>query len=174
MKRFPVLIIAALALFTSLSSTAQVRTRTMGPVTVGAVPTFYGVVPNTITTTVTADTLGVSDTIAYVLPVSASYAYTPFISVGWKKIGAGTATITALFFQGNTANNCTSPVLAGSANATYTKTLTYSATTTTPSFIDFNADSAKLTAPYMKIYYRTSATASVQGSINTGLTIKHK
>jgi hypothetical protein len=174
MKSLKVFILAAVALCLTMGSSAQLRTRTMPGVSVGSTPSFYGVSPNTISTTVTADTLGVSDTIAYVVPVNANYTYVPFLSTGWKKIGSGTATITVLFFQGNTPGNCSSPVLAGSANATYTKTLTYSATSTTPSYIDFNADSAKVSAPYLKIYYRTSATASVQGSINTALVVKHK
>lgn len=160
--------ISLFAIMAILSTTvsAQLRTKIVLPVNIGN-NIILGTLPNTITGTGLADTLGVSDTISYIIPVNGTLRYLPFISIGWTKIGSGTATITASFYQGNTSSNCSSTVKAGSANGVYTKTLTYSATTTTPSYIDFLSDSAKVSGKYLKVQYITSSTASVQGSIIT-------
>lgn len=169
--------ISLFAIMAILSTTvnAQLRTVTTGPVNRGN-NIIVGSFPNTITGKGTADTLGVSDTIAYVIPVSGSYKYLPFLSIAWTKIGSGTATITAAFYEGNTPTGCTNQIKAGSANSAYTKTLTYSASTgiSTPTFIDFLSDSAKVSGQYLRVVYTTSSTASVQGSIltNVGTTIQ--
>ena len=144
-------------------SSAQLRTTTIAPVFKGN-SVALGVNPNTITGVGTADTLGVSDTIAYIIPFQGPYKYIPYVSFGWTKIGSGTATLVASFYQGNTPYNF-SPVKAGSSNATYTKTYTLSASGT--NFIDFLADSAKVSGRYLKVQFMTSSTASVQGSVNT-------
>ena len=149
-------------------SQAQLRTKTVQAVNKGY-NIVLGQVPNVVNAGVLADTLGVSDTIAYVIPVVGPNRYLPFLSIGWAKIGSGTATITAAFYEGNTATNCSNAIKYGSANGTYTKTLTYSASTTTPTFIDFLADSAKVSGQYLRIVYTTSSTASVQGSILTNV-----
>ena len=153
----------AVGLLTAINSNAQLRTKVVPTVNLGNYTTL-GVYPNTITGIGTADTLAVSDTVAYIIPFNGIYRYTPFLSVGWTKIGSGTATVTAQFYQGNSQYNFT-PIKAGSANSNYTKTFTLSSSTA--NFVDFLADSAKVSGRYLKITYTTSSTASVQGSIVT-------
>ena len=148
----------------SVAVNAQLRTNSnIAPVQRGSSVTL-GSLPYTVYGIDTADTLAVSDTIAYVIPFTGSYQYIPFVSFGWTKIGSGTATVTASFYQGNTPYNFVS-VKAGSANSVYTKTFTLSASGT--NFIDFLADSAKVSGRYLKVQFMTSSTASVSGSVNT-------
>lgn len=168
MKSLKFSIFALLLVLTTLTQ-AQLRTKVVSPIVPGTYLSNYNVFgnyPNTITGLGTADTLAVSDTIAYVVPIQTNYQYLPFLSFGWTKIGAGTATITASFYQGNSQYNFT-PLKAGSANTTYTKTFTLSASGT--NFVDFLADSVKVSGRYLKIQYTTSSTASVSGSVVTVL-----
>jgi len=172
MKKILFLIVIAFSFF---AASAQTRSRVLSPLTVGN-NIILGTAGNTISGTGTADTLAVTDSIAYILPINAPLAqfYLPYLSIGWTKIGSGTATVTANFFQGNTSSNVLDPVKAGSANNTYTKTLTFSATTTTPSYINFLNDSAKISGRYLKIQFITSSTASVQGSIATNVNTAYR
>lgn len=159
MKRF---ILFAILIAFSAVSFAQLPTRTK------VLPTFnagsqsaFGVNGYTVGGGV-ADTLAVTDTLQYIYPVSNTTRYLPFVSLQWTKIGAGTATVTAAFYQGNTNGNLTT-VKSGSANTAYTKTLTFSATGV--NYIDLLADSCKISGNFLGIRFFTSNTASVQGTI---------
>lgn len=163
MKKIFYLLAFSVCLITASQSQAQLRTKVVSTVNLGNYTTL-GVYPNTITGIGSADTLAVSDTVAYIIPFNGIYRYTPFLSFGWTKIGAGTATIVATFYQGNSQYNFTA-VKAGSANTAYSKSFSLSSSAT--NFVDFLADSAKISGRYLKIVYTTSSTASVQGSIVT-------
>lgn len=165
MKQFIKVFLFAIIILAGFSALkAQTRSRVMPSVTAGY-STVFGTTGYTVSGSGTADTLAVSDSIGYIYPVSATNRWLPFLSFAWTKIGAGTATLAAKFYQGNTSTNCVSPIYAGSANTAYAKSYTLSASTTTPQFVDFYADSAKITGKYIKVLFYTSNTASVQGSI---------
>lgn len=163
MKRLKSFLLFALIALICTCANAQLRTKIVSPISIGSYGVF-GTFPNTITGLGSADTLAVSDTVAYIVPITGQNRYLPFLSFGWTKIGSGTATLTATFYEGNSTNNF-KQLLSGSANAAYTKSFTLSASST--QFVDFLADSVKVSGRYLKIQYLTSNTASVQGSIVT-------
>lgn len=109
-----------------------------------------------------ADTLVVSDTVQYPIIVSHSQGLKPFIQMYWQKIGSGTATVTATFWQSNDGTTYNA-IPKGKAQSAYSKTLTLSATGTT--FISFANDTALFEGQYLKIRYVTSSTASVKGKM---------
>jgi hypothetical protein len=108
------------------------------------------------------DTLVVSDTIQIPIVVNHSAIVKPQIQMYWQKIGSGTATITASFWESNDGTNYTQ-ILKGKAQGAYTKTLTLTATGTT--FVSFPLDTAILQGRFLKIRYITSSTASVKGKM---------
>lgn len=112
----------------------------------------------------TKDTLAVSDTIAYIIPVEHTNLVNFYQTFTWTKIGAGTATLDLQFFQSNNGINWFS-VKQGVAMGDYTKTFTLAATGTNE--VDFARDTATFSGRYLKIQYKTSATSSVQGSVAT-------
>lgn len=161
MKKLLTIIAIFASLAISVSANAQLRSKVV-PALNGGNSITLGTIGTTISGTGVSDTLAVSDTIAYIVPINSIYRYTPFLSFGWNKIGSGTATVTATFYQGNSPYNFTQ-CKAGSANNLYSKSFTLSASGT--NFVDFLADSVKVSGKYLKIQYMTSGTASVQGSV---------
>lgn len=110
------------------------------------------------------DTLAVSDTIAYIIPLDHTNNMNLYHTFKWTKIGAGTATMDVQAFQSNNGTDWFA-VKKGVLQTAYTKTFTLSATGAGE--IDFNADTALISGRYLKVQYKTSSTASVQGSIAT-------
>lgn len=108
------------------------------------------------------DTLVVSDTVQYPIRISHSKLLKPFIQMYWQKIGAGTATVTATFWQSNDGVTYNA-IPKGKNQTAYSKTLTLSATGTT--FISFTADTVVFEGQYLKVRYITSSTASVKGKM---------
>lgn len=116
-----------------------------------------------------SDTLQVSDTVAYVIPVTHTNNVDFFSDIYWNKIGSGTATITVTYYQSNDPYNfgTGSQLTAGVAKSAYSKTITGSASGWT--YINFAQDSVNFAGRYLKIEYMTSSTASVGGKIFTRL-----
>lgn len=110
------------------------------------------------------DSLQVSDSIAYIIQVTHSNVIVPYFTWEWTKIGAGSATITLSFLQSGDGITYF-PMKTGYAQATYTKTYSTIAAST-PYEVNMISDSATFTGRYLKIYYITSATASVKGKIH--------
>lgn len=113
-----------------------------------------------------SDTLQVSDTVAYVFPVNHTNDVDLYQSFYWNKSGAGTATLTVLFFQGNDPYNLTA-VTKGVLQSAYTKAFSLSASGW--NYISFANDTARFTGRYLKVEYMTSNTASVGGKVFTRL-----
>ena len=110
------------------------------------------------------DSLMVSDTAQYVIPVTHVNTVLPFLSTYWSKIGSGTATVTVNFYQSNDPTASTFiTVKKGKALAAYTKTLTYSASGWNA--ISFAQDTAKFEGRYLMVEFITSSTASVRGKL---------
>lgn len=109
-----------------------------------------------------SDSLQVTDTIRYIIPVSHTNDVQPYYTLTWTKIGAGTATITQNWYQSNDNINWF-PIQKGVAQTNYTKTFSPSATTAYE--VDFAKDTARFNARYIQVQFITSATASVKGKI---------
>lgn len=150
------LLIAAFGLLT-VKTQAQARSFIVPAVNQGTYTDLGGIYP-----TITQDSLQVSDSIAYIVPVLHTGKVIPYLNWQWTKIGAGTATVTLSFLQGNDPTNLF-PIKAGVGQTTYTKTYTLSATT--PEEVDFARDTAQFNGRYLKIYFITSNTASVKGKL---------
>ena len=158
MKKFIFFVLASLAF---ISVDAQTRTRTTANITQGDyidLGTYY----------TNGDTLQVTDTVAYIIPITQTNDLFPYFNVYWNKSGSGTATVTVTFYQSNSPDNSTNfkPVVAGVAQSTYTKTLTLSASGWAND-ISFARDTARFEGRYLKVQYVTSNTASVGGKIFT-------
>jgi len=110
------------------------------------------------------DTLAVSDTIAYIIPIEHTNKVNFYQTFKWTKIGAGTATMDLQFWQSNNGTDWLT-LKQGVNMIAYTKTFTLSATGTNE--IDFARDTVTVSARYLKIQYKTSNTSSVQGSVAT-------
>lgn len=150
---------ATLALLCSVFlAKSQVRISTLPNMQQGAFIDFGGV------NLIPSDSLQVSDSIAYIVPITHQSNIFPYITWLWTKIGAGTATVTLSFLQGNDPANLF-PVKAGVNQTTYTKTYTLSAAGTTPNEVDFQRDTAQFVGRYLKVYFITSSTASVKGKL---------
>lgn len=164
--------IAILGFFVAfaLNAQAQLRTTYRAQVNQGQYLDFPGSwapASSASTPAITiSDTLQVSDTVAYVIPINHQNDVTVFQSWYWNKIGSGTATITLTFFSGNDPYNLT-PVLKGSAQSAYSKSYTLSASGW--NYVDFANDTARLSGRYLKVQYMTSSTASVGGKVFTRL-----
>jgi len=161
MKKIKFLAILALCLG-FFAGQAQTRVVTTSPViNQGNFLDFGGIYPQGGTVT-PQDSLQVSDSIAYLIQISHLNLFTPYITWYWNQIGAGTATVTETFLQSNDGVNWF-PVLKGVAQTTYSKTWTLSANTWNE--INFRRDTALVDGRWLKIYFITSATASVKGKI---------
>ena len=113
---------------------------------------------------VAVDSLLVTDTAQYVIPVTHTNSVVPFLSTYWNKIGAGTATVTVNFYQSNSPTLTTfTTVKKGKALGDYVKTLTYSASGWNN--ISFAQDSAAFEGRYLKVEFITSSTATVKGKL---------
>jgi hypothetical protein len=153
-----VLIACASLLFGApVKSDAQTRVVQLNTITEGNF-TDYGGTYNTIF----IDSLQVSDSIAYQVYLYHTHDVSPYITWHWNKVGAGTATVTLSFLQSN--DNITwFPVQKGIFDSTYKKTYTLAASADNE--ISFQRDTALVIGRYLKIYYITSATASVEGKL---------
>jgi hypothetical protein len=154
MKKIVYLLIASLTLFTAVD--AQTRTKTTANVTQGQYLDFGGI------NMVPSDSLQVTDSIAYIIPITHENDINAYQIFKWKKSGAGTATVTVNYFQGNDPTNLFA-VPKGVAQTAYTKTFTLS----TDSVVQINPtlDTAIISGRYLKIQFFTSSTASVKGYI---------
>lgn len=150
-KIVSILILAAFA----FTANAQVRTKTSAPLSQGQFLDLGVSVK---------DTLAVSDTIAYIIPVEHTNSINLYQTFRWTKIGAGTATMDVQAFQSNNGTDWFA-VKKGVLQTAYAKTFTLSATGAGE--VDFNADTAVVSGRYLKIQYKTSSTSAVQGSIAT-------
>ena len=111
-----------------------------------------------------SDSLAVTDTIAYIIPVTHVNLITPFLTTYWQKIGAGTAAVTVKFYQSNDPTNANFvSVKKGKLLTDYTKLLTLSASGW--NHISFVSDTANLEGRYLKVLFVTDATASVKGKL---------
>jgi hypothetical protein len=153
MKKFLTILIAASALVTTTLQ-AQTRTKTTANVNQGEFLDFGG------TNFTPSDSLQVSDSIAYIIPLSHSNDISAFHTWKWKKSGAGTATVTVDFFQANDPTNFF-PIKKGVAQTDYSKS--YTITTDSVFVINYAADTASIQGRYLKVRFITSNTASVKG-----------
>lgn len=155
MKKFIYLALASLAIL-STSVQAQTRTKTTPAITQGQFIDFGG------NNMVPSDSLQVSDSLAYVIPIQHLNDINCYQVFKWKKSGSGTATLTASFYQGNDPS-IMFPVTKGVAQTAYTKSYTLSTDSTFN--IDFSIDTARVSGRYLKVMFVTSNTASVKGYI---------
>lgn len=159
-----------LAFFGSLASVcfAQLRTTYRPSQVQGTYWDFPGnFFPSATATTPPSsisDTLQVSDTVAYILPVNHLNDVDFYQQFYWSKSGSGTATLVVAFLQSNDPYNFVA-VPKGGAGSAYTKSYTLSASGW--NYISFKADTASFTGRYLKITYTTSNTASVGGKVFT-------
>lgn len=132
-------------------------------------PTTYPIYPNInqgqyvdigSANMVPRDSLAVTDTATYIIPVTHLNDITNYMVFDWLKIGSGTATLGINFYQGNDPVNFFN-IKAGKANTNYVKTLTLSASGLTE--ISFARDTAVFNGRYLKIQMITTSTASVKG-----------
>lgn len=159
MKKFLVLsFLATLA----LTAGAQVRTKLISTIQQGTTLTYPGSTTLAIPPSSAMDTLQVSDTVAYIIPVSHLNDVGAYHQWYWAKSGSGTAAIQLAFFQSLDGLNYT-PVTKGAAASAYTKT--YSLSASGWSYVDFKADSASFQGRYLKVWYKTDGTASVGGKV---------
>ena len=156
MKKIVSLLLIATSLFITEAAHSQTRTVTVGNIKQGTFVDFGGINLTPI------DSLQVSDSIAYLIPITHENALYPYHIWYWQKSGSGTATVTVNFFQGNDPTNLF-PVKAGVAQNNYTKTYTLSSSTW--SEIDFRRDTANFSGRYLKVQFITSSTPSVKGYV---------
>lgn len=157
MKTFKLLLITSLVAFTCSLSYGQSHPKTyptLPAITQGQF-TYFG-----SNTAAVRDSLAVTDTARYIIPVTHTNDVNLYGNFNWVKIGAGTATLLMNFTQSNDGVTYYA-VKKGAANSTYTKTLTLSASTNTE--LNFSADTVKFSGRYLKVELITSATASVKG-----------
>ena len=157
MKKFFHLLLISLSLLTAITTTAQTRTTTVRNIQQGE---FID-----LQTAANGDTLQVTDTVAYILPITHSNKVLPYITWNWNKSGSGTASITMSFYQQNDLTKTWLPIKAGVAQSTYTKSFTLSATGDNE--VSFARDTALFEGRYLKVQYVTSNTSSVGGKVTT-------
>lgn len=156
--RFASILILAVGIIMSMPAKAQTRIVTTQVNTQGNTTLFGG---SSFTTPV--DSLQVTDSLAYYVPITHQNAVDPIHQWYWSKIGAGNATITLNYLQSNDGVNWFQ-IPFGVAKAAYTKT--YSAVSASTWYMnDFKGDSAIFSGRYLKVYFITSATASVKGKL---------
>jgi hypothetical protein len=154
MKKFICILFTALALTAGV--TAQTRTKFPANINQGQYIDFGGI------NMVPSDSLQVTDSIAYVIPITHENDINCYQVFRWKKSGSGTATVTVNFFQGNDPKYFF-PVTKGVAATNYTKTYTLSTDSTFN--INFTTDTALVSGRYLKVQFFTSNTADVKGYI---------
>lgn len=146
----------AIAMISVTSLSAQTRTKTVPGINVGQWAELGGLPASP------SDSLQVTDTISYIVPITHTNVLYPYASFVWTKIGAGTAAVTALFYQSN--DNITwFPLLKGVAQSAYTKSYSLSASATNE--IDFKRDTVPIGAKYFRVTLRTDATTTVKGKL---------
>jgi hypothetical protein len=168
------IILVAFLAFIGLTSEAQVRDTVQPLVNQGNTFDIFGTMPtsllpgpgNPMPATAVAptciDSLQVSDTIAAIIPVNHTNDIDLFSSWYWLKVGSGTATITASYWQSNDGANWR-PVIKGVLDSAYTRIFTLSASGW--NYIDTKVDTARFTGRFLKIQLMTSSTASVGGRV---------
>lgn len=150
------------------TSFAQVRTTTRTTITQGSFLDFPGSLSSLNPAASQMDTLQVSDTVAYILPITHTNNIDVYSEWYWQKNGAGTATMTISFLQSNSPFGPFTACLKGVAQSAYTKTATLSASGwQTP--ISFANDTVRVEGRYLKVQYMTSSTVSVGGKVFTRL-----
>lgn len=154
---FKIGLVSCLMLLGSLTSKAQTHPTTypiLQNVNQGQYLDFGGV------NLVPRDSLLVTDTATYIIPVTHVNDLTHYLVFNWTKIGAGTATLAVKFSQGNDPS-IFFPVTAGKLNTAYTKSYTLAASATNE--VSFARDTASFQGRYLKIQMITTSTASVKG-----------
>lgn len=137
-------------------SEAQTRTKTVPGIQIGTWADLGG------TPALPADSLQVTDSISYIVPITHTGVIYPYASFVWNKIGAGTATVAATFYQSNDLLTWF-PLLKGIAQSAYTKSYTLSASGTNE--IDMKRDTVPIGAKYFRVTLITTSTASVKGKL---------
>lgn len=160
MKKSLVLLAFSLAL--AVTSFAQTRIVNTGVLPQGQFLDFGGQFPAGALLPTASDSLQVTDSLAYIIPLSHTNKISGYMSWYWNKIGAGTATIALTFLQGNSAYDL-QPLKAGVAQTTYTKSYTLSASGFNE--VNFARDSVRIDGRYLKVYFITTSTASVKGKL---------
>ena len=150
-------IASIVALCMSFNTQAQGRIHTVPTIQQGQFADLGGT-PQTPT-----DSLGVSDTTVYIIPITHTNLPFPYMSWQWTKVGAGTATIALTFTQSDDNVNYF-PVLKGVGQSSYVKN--YSLSATTASEVEFWRDTAVVSARYLKATWITTSTASVKGKLH--------
>lgn len=157
MKKLLVLLFLVAFAFASFAQQSTLRP-TVKNVQQGQYVDFGGV------NLVAVDSLLVSDTAQYVIPVTHTNTVAPFLSTYWSKILSGTATVTVNFYQSNSPTASTFvTVKKGKALGAYIKTLTYAASGWNQ--ISFEQDSAAFEGRYLKVEFITSSTSTVKGKL---------
>jgi len=169
MKKIPFLIGFLVAL--ALTSNAQLRTSTRSTIPQGSYLDYPGQWLTAVPAAAQMDTIQVSDTVAYILPITHANDVDIAHEFYWTKYGSGTATVTLTFYQGNTPWYFTQ-LTSGVAKTAYSKSYTISASG--DNYVSFKTDSVNFTGRYLKVQYMTSSTASVGAKIisRTKATIK--
>jgi hypothetical protein len=163
------IILVALAVGFISPSFAQLRTTIRSTIQQGNYIDFPGSYFPTSAASIPAssasDTLQVSDTVAYVIPITHLNDVDVFLQWYWNKSGSGTAGITVTFYQSNDPYNFTtgSQLTSGVAKTAYSKV--YSLTASGWNYLSFKQDSVNFEGRYLKVQYLTSATASVGGKV---------
>lgn len=157
MKRLLQLLLITISILTTTATHSQLRTSTVRNIQQGE---FIDLQAG-----INGDTLQVSDTVAYIIPISHTSRCLPYFTWDWTKSGSGTASITMSFYQQNDPSKTWLPLKAGVAQTTYTKSFTLSATGTNE--VSFARDTALFEGRYLKVQYVTSNTASVGGKVTT-------
>lgn len=167
MKKFLFLLTAILSF--AVVTQAQLRTTIRTAIPQGQYLDFPGLYfPSSaasIPSSAASDTLQVSDTIAYVIPITHANDVDFFLQWYWNKSGAGTAGITLTFYQSNDPYNFPtgSQLTSGALKANYSKVYALSASGWNQ--VSFRQDSVNFVGRYLKVQYLTSATASVGGKV---------
>ena len=111
-----------------------------------------------------SDSLSVSDTLQYIMPITHTNGIDPYMSTYWSKIGSGTATLTVNFYQANDQKYTNFvAVKKGKLLNNYSKILTLSASGW--SSVSFVQDTAKFEGRYLMIEFVTDATLNVKGKL---------
>lgn len=170
MKAYKFLVVAACFLI-GITANAQLRTSIRSTIQQGTYldypGSFFPTATSTVPTSAASDTLQVSDTVAYVLPITHTNDVDFYTQWYWTKSGAGTATITLTFYQSNDPYNFAtgSQLTKGVAQTAYSKS--YTLTASGWNYVSFKTDSVNFSGRYLKVQYMTSNTASVGGKVFT-------
>lgn len=161
LKRFALFfsIFAALAVISTVPAHAQNgRTHMTPQITQGQWQDLGGAVG------APTDSLGVSDTTTYYVPITHTNLIFPYLTWEWTKTGSGSATITLTAYQSNDNVNY-AQLKAGVAQTAYSKTYSTLAASANEE-VDFNRDTVAVGGRYLKLQWITSSTASVKGGFH--------